>query len=79
MYDVTIVIPVYNSEQTIERSLDSCLSQNNVNIEIICVNDGSQDDSLKILERYEKSNDNIVIVNQKKWTIILRKRIKSFL
>lgn len=65
MYDVTIVIPVYNSEQTIERSLDSCLSQNNVNIEIICVNDGSQDDSLKILERYEKSNDNIVIVNQK--------------
>lgn len=65
MYDVTIIIPVYNSEQTIQRCLDSCVNQTMKNIEIICINDGSRDNSLKILEYYSKKNNNIVIVNQK--------------
>ena len=65
---VTIVVPVYNDEKYVTECLDSILSQTYKNIEIVCVNDGSTDNSLSILQRYatEKSNAffNIKIINQ---------------
>ena len=48
---VSIVVPVYNSEKTISKCLDSLISQTFKDIEIICVNDCSEDNSLKITER----------------------------
>ena len=49
---VSIVIPVYNSEQFLKESLESIINQTYSNIEIICVNDGSTDNSLEILKSY---------------------------
>lgn len=49
---VSIVIPCYNGESFIARSIDSCLSQNYENIEIIVVDDGSTDKSKKIIKAY---------------------------
>ena len=51
MPKVSVVMPVYNTEKTLVRCLDSVCGQTYKDIEIICVNDGSQDDSLRILER----------------------------
>ena len=53
---VSIIIPVYNVEKYLERCVESCLSQNMENIEIILVNDGSTDNSLNICRKYEKQN-----------------------
>ena len=65
---VTVVVPVYNDEKYVVECLDSILSQTYMHIEIICVNDGSTDNSLSVLEQYaaEKSNAffNIKIVSQ---------------
>ena len=49
---VSVIIPIYNTEIYIKRCLDSVLSQTLQNIEIICVNDCSPDNSLDILKKY---------------------------
>jgi len=58
---VSIIIPVYNSEQFLKESLESIINQTYSNIEIICVNDGSTDNSLAILKSY---SDKITIISQ---------------
>lgn len=61
---VSILIPCYNSESFIRETLESCLSQSYRNIEIIIVDDGSTDDSLKIAKEYESKFDNIFVFSQ---------------
>src|SRR5690606_11174352 len=64
---ISVVIPMYNSEKTIERALDSVISQTyQGKIEIIVVNDGSKDNSAEILENYNKERPNctIQLINQ---------------
>lgn len=60
---INIVIPVYNTEKFLKKCLDSCLSQTYKNINIICVNDGSSDSSLSILNEY-KEKYGITIIDQ---------------
>ena len=49
---VSIVIPVHNGEKYIKESIDSCLKQTYKNIEIIVVDDKSEDNTLNILKDY---------------------------
>ncbi len=49
---VSIIVPIYNSEKTIERCIKSLISQTYKNIEIILIDDGSNDDSKRICQRY---------------------------
>jgi len=58
---VSVIIPVYNSAQFLKESLESIINQTYTNIEIICVNDGSTDNSLEILKQY---SDKITILSQ---------------
>lgn len=62
---VSIIVPVYNVEKYLSQCIDSLLSQTIEDIEIICVNDESPDDSLRIIEGYAKSDTRVVIVNKK--------------
>lgn len=60
---VSIIIPCYNVEKYIERALKSLQQQTYKNIEIICVNDGSKDNTQKYLETYQKRHSvNIKII-----------------
>ena len=62
---VSVIVPVYNSSKYLKQCLDSILNQSLREIEIICVDDGSTDDSLKILEEYQKKDNRISIFTQK--------------
>ena len=62
---VSVIIPVYNTEKYLAECLDSVINQTLTNIEIICVNDGSTDGSLKILQEYAKKDNRINIITQK--------------
>lgn len=62
---VSIVMPIYNAENYLKDSLDSLISQRYKNLEIICVDDGSTDNSLRILENYKRIDDRIKILKQK--------------
>lgn len=61
---ISIIIPVYNVEKYIEKCVDSILNQSYKNIEIIFIIDGSEDDSEKILRKYQKLDNRIYIYNQ---------------
>ncbi len=62
---VSIIVPVYNVEKYLERCLNSLINQTLKEIEIICINDGSKDNSLKILERYSQKDNRIIIIDKK--------------
>ena len=62
---VSVIIPVYNSEATICRCLDSLINQTYDIFEIICVNDSSTDGSLSILREYEVRDSRIMVINHK--------------
>ena len=64
-YKLSVVVLVYNTEDLLEECLDSLVNQTLDDMEIICVNDESKDNSLNILKRYAKKYDNIKIIDQK--------------
>jgi len=63
---VSIIIPVYNGEKWLSRCLRSLVNQTLKEIQIICVNDCSTDNSLAVLQQYAKKDKRIVIKNLKK-------------
>ncbi|MDR3290704.1 MAG: glycosyltransferase [Methanobrevibacter sp.] len=62
---VSIIVPVYNVENYLEKCLDSIINQTLKDIEIICINDCSTDSSLRILNKYEKQDERIMVINNK--------------
>lgn len=64
MAKVSVIVPVYNVEKYLKRCLDSLINQTLSDIDIICINDGSKDSSLQILEQYAQKDSRIVIYNQ---------------
>lgn len=61
--NVSLIIPVYNTAPWLARCLDSVLGQSLSNLEILCVNDGSTDNSLEILKNYAKKDSRIKLFN----------------
>ena len=61
---ISVIIPVYNVEKYLSRCLDSIILQTYENLEIICVNDGSTDNSAKILADYAQKDKRIRIITQ---------------
>ncbi|MBQ4439188.1 glycosyltransferase family 2 protein [bacterium] len=61
MTKISIIIPVYNVEKYLRECLDSCVNQTLEDIEIICVDDCSPDNSIKILEEYQAKDSRIKI------------------
>ncbi|WP_129618159.1 MULTISPECIES: glycosyltransferase family 2 protein [Bacteroides] len=62
---VSVIVPVYNVEKYLKQCLDSLINQTLRNIEIICVNDASPDNSLTILREYEAKDCRVKIVDLK--------------
>lgn len=64
MAEISVVVPVYNVEDYLGECLDSIVNQTFSDLEIICVNDGSKDNSLEILKEYAKKDDRIIVIDQ---------------
>lgn len=61
---VSVIVPVYNAEKYIASCVESILSQTLPDLEVIFINDGSMDQSRKIIENYKKLNPQITLINQ---------------
>ena len=61
---ISVIVPVYNAEKYLKKCLDSLCNQTYINIEVICVNDGSTDASGKILDEFKKSDNRITVIDQ---------------
>lgn len=62
---VSIIIPVYNVENYLAECIESVINQSFRELEIICINDGSTDDSLMVLEGYAAQDDRITVISQR--------------
>jgi len=61
---VSVVVPVYNSAEFLPQCLDSIVNQTYRKLEIICVNDGSKDNSLDILRKYKNKDPRFIIIDK---------------
>lgn len=61
---ISVIIPVYNIERYIGKCLDSIVGQTLKEIEIIVVDDGSTDDSSRIIDRYARTDSRIVAIHK---------------
>ena len=61
---VSIIVPVYNNEKYVKKCITSLLSQTEIDIEIIIIDDGSTDDSFKVCEELSKIDNRIVLIHQ---------------
>lgn len=62
---VSVIIPIYNSENFLERCIESVIHQTHENLEIILINDGSLDNSLAICDEYSQKDERILVIDQK--------------
>lgn len=62
---ISIIVPVYNAGKYLAQCLDSLINQTMREIEILCVNDGSADESLSILKKYVEKDLRVTIITQK--------------
>lgn len=61
---VSIIVPVYNAEKTLKECVNSLIKQTYSNIEIILVNDGSKDNSLKICKEFAEKDSRIIVIDK---------------
>lgn len=64
MKKISVIIPVYNMQKYIKQCLNSILSQSLEEVEIICIDDGSTDNSYNILREYSTEHNNIIALHQ---------------
>lgn len=75
MSKVSIIVPVYNPGKKLIKCIKSIISQTFEDIEIILVNDGSTDDSLKICKKYKERDSRIVVIDKKNEGSIATRRV----
>ena len=63
--EVSVILTIYNAEKYLEETLNSIENQTFRNIEIICVNDGSTDNSIKIIKQFIEKDNRIKLVDKK--------------
>lgn len=61
---ITVIIPIYNLSKYLRNCLESVINQTYKDLEIICINDGSTDDSISILKEYEEKDNRIIIIDK---------------
>jgi len=61
---VSVIVPIYNTEQYLQKCINSILNQSFKDFEMILVNDGSTDRSVEIIEKYKTESSNIVVINK---------------
>ena len=64
MAKISVIVPVYNVEKYLTECIESICSQSLEDLEIICVNDGSTDNSLDILNDFAKQDKRIIVINK---------------
>lgn len=63
---ISVVVPVYNVSEWLEQCLDSIISQSYTNLEIICIDDASEDNSLEILKKYQAKDSRVTVIKHNK-------------
>ena len=71
---ISIIVPIYNAAQFLEPCLRSCLDQDYADLEVICVNDGSTDNSSEILDLFSKEDGRIKVIDQSNSGVVVARK-----
>lgn len=63
---ISVIIPIYNAQETISDTISSVLNQTYQDVEVVCIDDCSTDESVQIIEDFVASNQNIRLIKQEK-------------
>lgn len=72
---ISVIVPVYNTAQYLRRCLDSILCQTVENIEVICVDDGSTDESLQILDAYATVDSRVQVIHKENGGLVSARKV----
>lgn len=72
---ISIIVPIWNTEKYLHRCLSSLVNQTKKDIEIVCVNDGSSDNSLEIINEFAAKDPRIKVVNQKNQGVAVARNV----
>ena len=61
---ISIIIPVYNVEEYLKECLESVITQTYQNIEVLLIDDGSEDSSSNICDQYANKDDRIIVIHK---------------
>ena len=75
--DISIIVSCYKGGKMLPACLNSLINQSLINIEIICINDGSPDNTLEVIKNFAAKDDRIVVVNNKQNIGISKSRNKG--
>ena len=64
MSKISVIVPVYNSEEFLTESINSILNQSFTDFDVICINDGSTDQSLRMLNNFKKRDSRIKVIDK---------------
>ena len=67
---ISVIVPIYNIEQYVEKCINSICMQDYKNLEIILVDDGSTDRCGEICDKLAQTDQRIVVIHKKKWRLI---------
>lgn len=71
MHSISVIIPVFNAAKYISETLESVLNQTFKDFEIVCIDDGSTDNSLEIIEKYKLKDSRIKVISQKNSGVVI--------
>ena len=72
---ISVIVPIYNADKYLERCLSSIIGQTYKNLEIICIDDGSTDDSLKICQNYRAKDKRIKVIHKKNEGVTVARKL----
>lgn len=73
-YKISVIIPVYNTEEYLEKCIESVINQTYKNLEIILVNDGSTDGSPEICKRFQMKDDRIIVIDKENQGLVAARK-----
>ena len=64
MQKISVIVPIFNASKSIKKCIESIINQTYKNIEIILINDGSEDNTLEIINDYKEKDERIKVINK---------------
>ena len=64
MEQISVIVPIFNNEEFVEKCVRSILAQTHPNLQIVLVNDGSTDSSLQICQRLRDADERVLVVDK---------------
>ena len=72
---ISVIVPIYNADRYLDKCIDSIIMQTYTDLEIILIDDGSTDGSLKICQKYEEQDKRVVVIHRENSGLVAARKL----